>query len=343
MLSRVADALYWMSRYMERAEDITRFLTVNFHTLLDLPGQDMTLSWQPIVRVTGDEDLYAQVFGTDYTTRNVMEFLLWHPANPNAVIRCITLARENARTVREQISSEMWEQINKLYFLMREMPRNAILRGPHDFFGQVRDGSHAFQGVTHATMTHGDGYSFIQLGKHIERADKTARILDVKYAALGQMDEGSTGAQMQLMAMLRSCSAMESYRKVAQQLQTWRVVEFLLLNKQFPRSVRFCLKSCLEAVDSIVGFEDVSRNGQQNGPARLFGRLCADLDYLDIRDVLGAGVHQYLDRLAGRLNLAGDEITTAYFNMQVILPGTKRTVQQVQQQQQQQQQSKATE
>ncbi len=323
---------------MERAEDITRFLTVNFHTLLDLPGQDMTVSWQPIVRVTGDEDLFAQLFDADYSTRNVMEFLLWHPANPNAVTRCITIARENARTVREQISTEMWEQINKLYFLVREVPRNAVLRGPHDFFGQVRDGSHAFQGVTHATMTHSDGYYFIQLGKHVERADKTARILDVKYAALGQLDENSTGTQLQLMAMLRSCSAMEAYRKYSQQLQTWRVVEFLLLSQQFPRSVRFCLKSCLDALDSIAGFEDNTRTGQQSGPARVFGRMCADLDYLDIRDVLGSGVHQYLDQLTGRLNLAGDEITLAYFNMQVILPGTRRTVQQVQQQQQQQQQ-----
>ena len=335
MLSRVADALYWMSRYMERAEDITRFLTVNFHTLLDLPGQDVALSWRPIVRVTGDEDLFVQTFGDDYTTRNVMEFLLWHPANPNAVTRCIMVARENARTVREQISTEMWEQINRLYFLMREAPKGSILRGPHDFFGQVRDGSHAFQGATHASMSHGDGYSFIQLGKHVERADKTARILDVKYAALGQIDENSTSAQMQLMSMLRSCSAMESYRKVAQQLQTWRVVEFLLLNEQFPRSVRFCLKSCSEAVDMMAGYEDGARNGQQGGPARTFGRLCADLDYLDIRDVLGAGVHDYLDQLTRRLNLAGDEITTTYFNMQVVVPGTRRTAQQIQQQQQQ--------
>ena len=319
---------------MERAEDSTRFLTVNFHTLLDLPGQDVHLSWQPIVRVTGDEDLYAQVFGGEYNTRNVMEFLLWHPANPNAVMRCITLARENARTVREQISTEMWEQLNRLYFLMREVSHNAVLRGPHDFFGQVRDGSHAFQGVTHATMTHSDGYHFIQLGKHIERADKSARILDVKYAALGQLEEGLPAAQMQLMSMLRSCSAMESYRKVAQQLQTWRVVEFLLLNKQFPRSVRFCLKSCMEAVNAIASFEDSGNASQHAGPARAFGRMCAELDYLDIRDVLGAGVHTYLDELARRLNVVGDEITTVYFNMQVLLPGTRRTVQQVQQQQQ---------
>jgi uncharacterized alpha-E superfamily protein len=236
--------------------------------------------------------------------------------------------------VREQISSEMWEQINKLYFLIKDVNRPAVLRGPHEFFGQVRDGSHAFQGVTHATMTHSDGYQFIHLGKHLERADKSLRILDVKYAALGLLDESSPAAQVQLLAMLRSCSALEAYRKYVQQLQTWRVVEFLLLNEAFPRSVRFCLRSCLGAVNDIASLEEAPRNGQQSGPARTFGRICAELDYLDIRDVLSQGVHPYLDQLERRLNLAGDEITTAYFNMQVILPGTKRTVQQVQQQQQ---------
>lgn len=329
--------MYWMARYMERAEDITRFLTVNFHALLDLPGQDLNLSWQPIVRVTGDEDLYEQVYGTKYTTRNVMEFLLWHPANPNAVMTCINHARENARGVREQISSEMWEQINRMYFLIKEVNHSRVLRGPHEFFGQVRDGSHAFQGVTHATMPHGDGYHFIQLGKHLERAEKSARILDVKYAALGLLEEGSPAAQMQLLAMLRSCSALEAYRKHAKVLQTWRVVDYLLLNNIFPRSVRFCLESCLNAVDTINTFEDAGRNGGQAGPARLFGRMCAELEYTDIREVLGNGVHEYLDHLVQRLNYAGDEITTHFFSMQVILPGVKRTVQQVQQQQQQQQ------
>jgi uncharacterized alpha-E superfamily protein len=334
MLSRVADAMYWMARYMERAEDITRFLTVNFHALLDLPGQDVSLSWQPIVRVTGDEDLYEQVYGMQYTTRNVMEFLLWHPANPNAVMTCINRARENARGVREQISSEMWEQINKMYFHIKGVNHGAVLRGPHEFFGQVRDGSQAFQGVTHATMPHGDGYQFIQLGKHLERADKSARILDVKYAALGQLEEGSPAAQMQLIAMLRSCSALEAYRKHAKVLQTWRVVDYLLLNRIFPRSVRFCLDSCLNSVNAINTFEETGRQAALSGPARLFGRMCADLEYVDIRDVLGNGVHEYLDQLAQRLNHAGDEITTHFFSSQVILPGAKRSVQQVQQQQQ---------
>ncbi len=348
MLSRVADSLYWMSRYIERAEDITRILTVNFHALLDLPALDEARAWQPLIKITGDEKLFEECFvgkgnKSSYNSRNITEFLLWHPANPNAVVTCITHARENARGVREQISTEMWESLNKLYFLAKDINKQAVLRGPADFFGQVRDGSHIFQGITHATMTHNDAYEFIQLGKHIERGDKTTRILDVKYALLGSeaSDEASPQAALQLMAMLKSCSAMEAYRKQYQQLQTWRVAEFLLLNREFPRSVLFCLNQVRHAVDVIAaGASETNSNGsgprgtpsQQTVPQRLLGRLLNDMEYLDIRDVLGDGMHPYLDQIQQRLNQAGNDIASTFFSTQIVLPGAKN-FQQVQQQQ----------
>ena len=370
MLSRVADSLYWMSRYIERAEDITRILTVNFHALLDLPALDEARAWQPLIKITGDEKLFEACFvgkvaedriaqgshlprdpmpvsASPYNSRNITEFLLWHPANPNAVVTCITHARENARGVREQISTEMWESLNRLYFLAKDINKQAVLRGPADFFGQVRDGSHIFQGITHATMTHNDAYEFIQLGKHIERGDKTTRILDVKYASLGgeaggeTTDESSPQSALQLMAMLKSCSAMEAYRKQYQQLQTWRVAEFLLLNREFPRSVLFCLNQVRHAVDMIAaGAGETILNGatsrstpaQQTTPQRLLGRLLNEMEYLDIRDVLGEAMHPFLDRIQQRLNQAGNDIATTFFSTQIVLPGTKN-YQQVQQQQ----------
>src|SRR5262245_4756748 len=140
MLSRVADTLYWMSRYVERAENITRFLTINFDTLLDAKVQDSKDAWRPIVSVTGDESLFTKYF-EEYNARNVSEFLLWHPDNPNAVTTCIKLARENARSVREQISSEMWQHLNRLYFLVRDTKQEISARGPYDFFDQIRHGS----------------------------------------------------------------------------------------------------------------------------------------------------------------------------------------------------------
>jgi uncharacterized alpha-E superfamily protein len=321
-----------MSRYMERAEDITRILTINFNALLDLPDDDAEKSWESIITITGDEESFNRQY-RHFDAHNVMEFLLWNDKNPNSVLACVSLARENARTVREQISSEMWEQINRLYFLVTNVDQAKAMRSPTEFFAQIRDGSHAFQGVTHATLTHAEGYHFIQLGKHIERSDKTARILDVKYAAIHGLEEGSPVQTIQLTAMLKSCSAMEAYRKFAKQLQAWRVVEFLLLNAEFPRSVLFCAKSCHDALDRLSGGIDAKQMPLLHLPLRTFGRLCADLQFLDIRDVIGESLHAYLDQLIARLNAAGDEISRGFFSAQIILPGSRTYLQQVQQQQ----------
>ena len=313
---------------MERAEDITRILTVNFNALLDLPAHDMEQSWRSLIDITGDGALYAQHYQT-YTAQDVMSFLLWHEDNANSVFACVNLARENARTVREQISSEMWEQINRLYYQLRDVDRRLVLRGPVELFASVRDGSHAFQGVTHATMTHSDGYHFIQLGKHLERAEKTARILDAKYAALDGLEDGSPLQTIQLSAMLRSCSAMEAYRKVAKTLQVSRVVEFLLLNREFPRTVAFCMNSVL---DSLRRISD-DAGGGENPAVRAAGRICADLAYQQIDDVMSEGLHAYLERTINRMNALGDEVTRSFFSAQIILPGWRNYLQQVQQQQ----------
>jgi uncharacterized alpha-E superfamily protein len=333
MLSRVADALYWMSRYVERAEDITRILTVNFHSLLDAPSEVVESAWQPIIAITGDEVRYRKHY-PEYNARNVSEFLLWNPSNPNAVTTCITLARENARSVREQISSEMWENLNRLYFLVRNLDREVIRRGPYEFFDQIRYGSWAFQGITAETMTHGDAYEFIQLGKLMERADKTLRTLDVKYSAVNTMLEGPE-ASLQLISLLRSCSGFEAFRKTgASQLQSSRVAEFLLLDQTFPRAVGFCLHRALRSINTISGDSIRSPQlSQHSNLQRLIGRICADLEYLNIEEVLGPRLHPFLHTLLMRINQVGDEITRTFFNTQVILPGR---VQQPAQQQQQQ-------
>jgi len=316
MLSRVAETLYWMSRYVERAEDVTRILTVNFNTQLDAKVQDLQNVWRPIIAITGDDELFNKHFD-EYSSRTVSEFLLWHPDNQNAVTTCITLARENARSVREQISSEMWEHINRLYFLVRDLKREIGARGPYEFFDQIRIGSHAFQGITNETMAHGEAYEFIQIGKHLERADKTVRIIDVKYAAVNRLS-GGPEVSLQLIAMLRSCSAFEAFRKTqASQLQAARVAEFLLLSQEFPRAVSYCLQRALRSVNLI------SENGGNKrnllSPQRALGRICSELGYLEIDEVLNQNMHPYLDRLLKSVNEAGNDMTTTYFNTQVIL------------------------
>ena len=210
MLSRVADSLFWMSRYIERAEDMTRLLAVNFHTLLDAGKIDEQHEWRPLVAMTYDEELYKKHYD-EYTANNVIDFLLWNQNNPNAVVWCITMARENARSVREQISKEMWEFLNRLYFKVREADHAAVARSLLEFFAQLRDASQGYQGIANETMTHGEAYQFIQLGKHLERAEKTTRILDVKYEDVSNLPDGSPDEALQLMAMLKSCSAFEPF------------------------------------------------------------------------------------------------------------------------------------
>jgi len=327
MLSRVADALYWMSRYVERAEDITRILTVNFHMLLDAKTEEEQ-AWEPIIDITGDEDLFNQKYN-ECNARNVSEFLLWHPDNPNAVTTCITHARENGRGVREQISSEMWEHLNRLYFLVKDIKREISARGPYEFFDKIRHGSQAFQGITNETMNHGEAYEFIQLGKHLERAEKTVRIIDVKYASVDKLREGPE-TSLQLIAMLRSCSAFEAFRKAhMSQLQPAKVAEFLVFNQQFPRAVAYCLQRALR---SITLMSDDAKH--PSGSHRALGRICSELDYLDINEVLGANMHPFLQLLLSKINKAGDEITRTYFNTQVILPAEYPPRQQQSQQQQ---------
>jgi uncharacterized alpha-E superfamily protein len=309
MLSRVAESLFWMSRYLERAEDVARIIAVNFQASLDAPSISQELAWEPVIAITGDRALFQASYAT-YDAASVTAFLTRHPENANAILSCVSRARENARAVREQISREMWEEINRLYHLVSVADETAIVRNPYDFFSQIRNGSHLFQGVTDATMAHGEGWEFIQAGKFIERADKTARILDVKYGTLAHTGgEGAPLVSLQWIALLKSCSAFEPYRRSHSQLQPWRVVDFLLLDRQFPRSVAFCLE---QTRASLLRISDSPPERPANAAERLLGRLCADLTYLDIREAL-ADLHVYLDTMQGRINAVGEAIAQSYF------------------------------
>lgn len=330
MLSRVAEALFWMARYIERAEDLTRLLAVNFNALLDVQPQEAARSWAPLVAITGDEALFTELYGAP-TAAAAIDFLLWQPLNPNAVTTCLTRARENARAVREQISSEMWEHLNRLYFFAKEVDRDAVLNSPHEFFQKVRDGSQAFEGVTAATMTHNEPYEFITLGRYLERTDKTVRILEVKYNDVSRLPEGSAEAALQLIALLRSCSAFEPFRRTGRNLQADLIAEYLLLSREFPRAVLFCVNHCVQALDR---FGDASHQAKPDHPRRTLGRLSANLEYLDIQVVLGTNLDAYLAQLLLRLNTVGDELARTYFNTQVILPDERPRQQQQQQQQQ---------
>ena len=320
MLSRVADSIYWMTRYVERAENIARFIDVNLHLILDSPVE-LDEQWEPLVNITGDSERFKEKYGDDAGKDNVIRFLTFDRENPNSIISSLTNARENARSVREIISSEMWEQINKSYFnLLRAEGESGRLDSPHDFYTKIKMESHLFTGITDTTMSHEEGWHFVRLGRLIERADKTSRILDVKYFILLPRveDVGTPIDNIGWAALLNSASAFEMYRKKYRRIAPRKVAEYLILDSYFPRSIHYCLIKAEESLHKITGSEpDTYRNDAE----RKLGRLCSELDYANIDEIISGGLHEYLDNFQTELNIVGDAIFDTFFALSPIDAG----------------------
>jgi uncharacterized alpha-E superfamily protein len=315
MLSRVADSLYWMSRYIERAENNARLADVNLQFLLDLANQpqaDTQQQWNPIISSLEENELFSSLYDK-LDGKAAIDFVALQKNNPNSIYSCLTRARENARTTREQISSEMWEQLNRLYLFVKSESGKKLLRtSPFEFFKRITVGSHLFQGVTDATMTHSEGWDFIRIGKLLERADCTSRILDVKYHILLPSGEkvGGNIDTIQWMAVLKSCSALEAYRKIYfGQVAPWKVAEFVITHPAFPRSIRFSVDYFDAALHHISGS---SESEYANEAERLSGRLRDDLDYVTISDIFNFGLHEYLEQIQKRLVEINDALHASY-------------------------------
>jgi uncharacterized alpha-E superfamily protein len=305
MLSRVADSLYWMSRYIERAENNARIADVNLQLMLDLASQpefDPHQQLNPIISSLEENEFFASLYPTA-DARAALDFVSLQEQNPNSIYSCLVQARENARTTREQISSEMWEQINRLYlFVGSDAARDLLRSSPYEFFKEIISGSHLFIGITRATMTHGEGWHFMHLGRVVERADCSSRILDVKYHLLLPTGErvGGNVDTIQWMSVLKSCSALEAYRKIyVDQVAPWKVAEFIITHPNFPRSIRFCVDSIDEALHCISGSEPAR---YANEAERLSGRLRSDLDFITIGEIFKEGLHEFLESIQKRLN-----------------------------------------
>jgi uncharacterized alpha-E superfamily protein len=313
MLSRVANSIYWMSRYLERAENIARFIGVNLNLSLDMPA-GFGEQWEPLVSTTGDNELFDKHYRIP-TRENVMHFLTFDRENPNSILSCVRHARENARSVREVISSEMWEQANRFYLLvMRAAGNKSVIDNPHDFYTAVKTESHLFDGITEATMSHDEPWHFLQMGELLERADKTSRILDVKYYILLPQEKviGAAVDNIQWAALLKSASALEMYRKHSKQINPTKVADFLLFNRAFPRSVQSCLG---RAANSLYAISGSRRDGFSNVTEKQLGRLLAELNYTQIEEVIASGLHEFLDDLQTRLNRVDDAIFESFFTL----------------------------
>ena len=313
MLSRVAESMYWMARYVERAENVARIMDANYHMILDLPS-GVGEQWEPLVVTTGDEDLFKK-FYDDFNEENVVQFLTFDTRNPNSILSCLQMARENARSVREWISSEMWQQVNTFYLLVKEASRQSgRIELPHEFFVEVMLASHLFTGLSQNTMTHGEGWQFARLGRMLERADKTARIIDVKYFILLPSVEyvGTPYDHILWGSILRSASAFEMYRKDYGQIVPDQIIEFMVLDAEFPRAIHHCL---IIAELSLRNISGTMRGRFTNRAEKSLGRLLADLDYTTIDDIKAIGLHEFIDDLQTRLNDVSKVVFETFFSI----------------------------
>lgn len=321
MLSRVADSIYWMSRYVERVENIARFIDVTLNMILDQPESSIN-PWQPLVSTTGDQEWFRGKYPVA-NEETVIRFLTTDCDYPGSILSSLRFARENARSVRETISSEMWEHLNQFYYMVREAADgNEPLESSSDFFHEVKMASHLFQGLTDATMSHNEGWHFARLGRMLERADKTTRILDVKYFLLlpALQDVDTPVDDLQWSAVLRSVSGLEMYRKKHHGITPHRVLEFLVLDRDFPRAVHHCIQSADESLRAIAGTSTETAN---NPAQQRIGELRAELEYGSVEEIVRNGLHEFLDRLQTKINDVDNAIYATYISIRPVEPAAK--------------------
>ena len=309
MLSRSASDLFWMSRHVERAENIARILDVTYRMSL-LPyrvvegGEKWAEPWALPLVITGLATKYYEQ-NPVLSPERVTGFMVFDPANPSSIHSLLQSARENARGQRGAITSEMWESINATWLEIRELTYERLLeRGVSEVFDWVKTRSHLFRGVTVGTMGRDEGYHFTRLGTHLERADNTARILDVKYHTLLPTvnDVGGAVDYYQWGALLRSVGAFESYRKIYRDAITPnRVAELLILRLDMPRSLHFCMTEVFNILSSLAHEDRLE-------PERLAGEMHSQLHYGRIANVFEEGLHEYLMAFLARIDTLTGEI-----------------------------------
>ncbi|MDR8391632.1 alpha-E domain-containing protein [Aliifodinibius sp. S!AR15-10] len=314
MLSRVANSVYWLGRYLERSENYARFIDVNYSLTLDLPP-DSKEQWKPLITATGDIAPYTEKYD-DFDRDNAIYFLAFDENNSNSLFSAISKARENARTVREKMTKESWEKLNETYLFVKEGARKEVWKreDPRDFFSDVKYQIQLLYGIEDNSVARTEEWYFRQLGQFLERADKTSRILDVKYHILLPSPEevGSTLDILQWMALLKSVSAFNTYRRIHGNITPGGVVEFLVLNKFFPRSIFFCLS---EAEKCLYKISDSSGTGFNNSAEKKIGSLRSQLEYHDVNDVITYGLHEYLDELQLKINEISNAIYENFFEI----------------------------
>jgi uncharacterized alpha-E superfamily protein len=314
MLSRVASHIYWLGRYLERAENYARFIDVNFNLMQDLP-MDLKEQWGPLVAATGDLEIYQKKY-IGFERHQVMFFLTFDVDNPNSMLNAVKNARENARIIRENLSKETGEKANELYYMMQTGLEKKVWKkeDPRQFFEQVKNQILLLYGLADATVARTEGWYFRQLGQLLERADKTSRILDVKYHILlpSIYEVGSPMDFLHWMALLKSVTGFNTYRRLYGNIDPSGVVEFMVLNKYFPRSIYYCVKEAERCLHCISGG---NTDGFKNSVEKAIGEMRSRLEYSEVDDIISAGLHEYLDTVQLKINHISDLIDINYFRI----------------------------
>lgn len=314
MLKRDAEAAFWMARYVERAEATARMVDVHYHYGLDAAHLADGMSWSSILAISGlEDDFRARYEGED--ERDVIQFFAFDIENPGSILSCLRTARENARSIRDQVSSEMWECLNRRYLDLREWDVARVFHSsPSEFFARVKEGSHLFNGIAQRTLLLDEPRDFYTAGLFLERADQTARILDVKYHDLlpqGGDDLGGDVDVLGWIAVLRSVGALEAFRKVHQHGVTpARVADFLVLSTTFPASIRYCVAEVEAAIRRVSAN---AKRAPSNEAERAVGLLHNHLNYLrPERIILEVGLHEFLEDIQLQCAQVSDAIHETY-------------------------------
>lgn len=310
MLSRTADHLYWMARYIERAENMARVLDVTYRmSLVANSPYDEAARWKPPVLIADDIEVFERDYGA-YTAANVIRYMALDERNPSSIVSALGAARENARAVRVAMSSEMWETVNALWIELRQRIAGGLPEAEiSEFCDWVKSRSHLFRGVTFGTMLRDDGYKFVRIGSFVERADNTARLLDAKFQLLlPDADQTAEVDYYEWSSLLRSVSAFEAYQKVFRDtLEPWKVAKLLVLRDDMPRSLHACYDELAPILEQLCG-----RRGREC--LRLAGENHARLHYGRMNDIVSTGLHVFLQDFIARNNALGVEIQRTFLN-----------------------------
>lgn len=324
MLSREADACFWIGRYVERAEATARMLDVHYHAALEgVPGM---LEWESVLAIA-DCSAAFHARHRQISDRNIISFFVFDTDNPGSILSSLTYARENARSIRDMVASEIWECLNQAYLDLKEWDIDRALAGtPHALFTKIKNDAHLFHGITYRTQLLNETRDWLRVGTFLERADQTTRLLDVKYHDLlpatraGKPEIGGLGVGGPAdihgwIAILRSVSAFEMYRKTHRDgIHPAGVVDFLILNPIFPASVRYSIGQAEEALRRVSGTSATSPATCE--PERLIGRLRGELNYAQAEEIILAGLHEYLQSVQKRVSEIGGSITKTYLSYQ---------------------------